>query len=123
VVAAGVNAAADMAEGDDLGVKSSIPGYRKGVAEPEKETSAGRGIRGTQEAALLRKTLGKKETKAARGAETEEKARKAFNVDRAEAGVRRRSCAQPPIGAGTNRSKVRTGQRDIRRCNPSGPRI
>jgi hypothetical protein len=72
----GAEIAADMAVAveDGLGDKGPVSGYRKGSADPEKETSARWYIRGTEETALLRKALGEKKEEAGRGTETKTEA-------------------------------------------------
>ena len=77
-MAAEGNAAADTAEGVGLGGKGPVTGYREGASKPEKETPARRGVRGTQEAALLREALSQKKEEATRGAEAKEETSQAF---------------------------------------------
>ena len=87
---AGIIAAATAAE-EGLGGKGPVPGHRKGPADPEKETPARRGIRGAEEAALLRKALSEKKDEEAGSGEAKAEAPQALTSGRfrAEAGKRR----------------------------------
>jgi hypothetical protein len=115
-VAAEANAAADtVAEGVDLGGKSSLPGYRKSAADPQKETSARRGTRRVEETALLRKALNQKKEETTGGAEAQTEASQAFRVVRfqTEAGIQQQSHTQP-TGINGNKTVKNSRGSDIR---------
>jgi hypothetical protein len=63
-----------VAEEEDRGGKSTVPEYRKGPEGFKEETSTGRGIRGPEKSALLRKTLSEKKEETGGSSEAKEEA-------------------------------------------------